>query len=51
MNLRSKPRLDYSKLHHTGERVEKFDHKVTTTGDKKLEDLKIREDIRHSIET
>ena len=50
MKLRSLPRLDYFVFERTGEKVEKVDQGISDMGDLELTELKIREDIRHTLE-
>ena len=52
MKLRSRPRIDYSVYDDSGDKVGKIDQGITTKmDDKVLEELKVVEDIFHSIET
>ena len=52
MKLRSRPRIDYSVYDDSGDKVGKIDQGITTKmGDKVLEELKVVEDIFHSIDT
>ena len=50
MKLRSVPRLDYLVFDRTGEKVQKVDQEISKMGDLELTELKIREDIRHTLE-
>ena len=51
MSSRRVGRIDYSVYHSTGEKAQRIDQEIVTKmGDKVVEELKIQEDIRHSLE-